>query len=131
MMTTITFENNCTSVQEYRQLRVWQRAMELGRKVSILFSEYPAGENLLVKNIIATAIQIPACIAGGYSRGAQSDLIRSLNHAKGDLAMLDTYCMLSHQLNVIDLETRRLIEVLVIETTRLIDQSLDKWQSPL
>lgn len=116
---------------EYRSLRVWQRAMELSRRVIMIFEDQLITPVSLKDKIFKTAYAIPAMIATGYSRGSQAELIRCMNLSRGNLAALDTYCMLSHQIGELNLEQRRQIEVLIIETSRLIEQSCDTLESLL
>lgn len=111
--------------QEYRHIRVWQRAMELARKILSVTDRLPVFDEILSRGIRETALQIPTEIAAGYSRGSRAEFVRMLTMARGHLAVLDTQCMLAHQLGVMDLPTRRQIEVLIIETTHLIDQGIE------
>jgi len=120
-----------SSSRDYRQLRVWQRAMELSRRAVFIMDNTSIKPVALARTIIETAIQIPASIAAGYSRGSHMEFIRYMNIARGDLAALETYFVLSSQLGNLGLESRRQIEVLVIETLRLIDQTTEKYQALL
>ncbi|MCD4652472.1 four helix bundle protein [bacterium] len=119
------------STQEYRQLRVWQRAMELNRRVFEIITGCKQLPALLSQTVLETALRVPSSIATGYSRGSQAEYVRFMNVARGELAALDTYCMLSNQLGFLNLDSRRQLEILIIETTRLIEQTTEKWQSLL
>ncbi|MBN1297281.1 four helix bundle protein [bacterium] len=118
-------------LQQYRDLRLWQRALELSRTALLIFRDSVTGDPELIRTIRALAIQIPALIATGQSRGSTADSIRLLASARGELAALDTCCMLANQLGMVDLTTRRQIEVLIIETASLIDQAFEKNPVPL
>jgi len=128
-MTPIVKEQSISARQDYRQLRVWQRAMELSRRAVFIAENSPIKPEALAQTVVETAIQIPASIAAGYARGSHSEFIRYMNIVQGDLAALNTFCLLSNQLGNLDLDSRRQIEVLIIETSRLIDQTKDKWQA--
>jgi len=111
---------------EYRHLRVWQRAMELARKTMVLAEDVPGIDPAVLSGLRRTAMHIPGCIAAGYSRSSHAEYIRMLFMARGDLATLDTQCMLAHQMGVLTFSDRRRIEILIIETVRLIDQMIEK-----
>ncbi|HPQ38971.1 MAG TPA: four helix bundle protein [bacterium] len=119
-------ENRTAELQEYRHIRVWQRAMELTRKTLSVMGRVQELDDALCRCIRQTALQIPSGIAAGYSRGSRAEYVRMLSMVRGELAMLDSHCMLAHQLGAMDLTCRRQIEVLIIETAHLIDQAIEK-----
>lgn len=68
----------------YRDLRVWQRAMELVTEAYRLSKQFPKEEVYgLTSQICRAAVSIPSNIAEGYARNSTSDYVRFLRVASG------------------------------------------------
>ncbi len=75
----------------YRDLKVWQRAMDLVEDVYLLTRGFPAEEKYaLASQVQRAAVSIPANIAEGYGRATQGDYLRHLSIARGSLMELET-----------------------------------------
>lgn len=78
--------------RSYRELIVWQRAMELIRETDEICAELPASERFeLARQIRRAAGSIPANIAEGFAGRRPSDLARYLTIARGSLLELETH----------------------------------------
>jgi four helix bundle protein len=79
-------------IKSYRDLIVWQKAMELVVECYTLSGKLPKSEVYgLIPDIRKAAIRVPAYIADGQGREALSEYIQRLSWAEGSLKMLETY----------------------------------------
>jgi four helix bundle protein len=78
-------------IRTYRDLKAWQKAMDLVRIVYLSTRQMPASEQFgLTNQMRRAAVSIPSNIAEGYARQSTIDYIRFLRTARGSLAELST-----------------------------------------
>jgi four helix bundle protein len=78
-------------IRTYRDLKAWQKAMDLVRIVYSSTRQMPASEQFgLTNQMRRAAVSIPSNIAEGYARQSTIDYIRFLRTARGSLAELST-----------------------------------------
>ena len=88
------------SVANYRDLIVWQRAMELATLTYALTEALPPSERFgLALQIRRAAVSIPSNIAEGHGRGSPKALASFVRIANGSLKELETQLLLSTRLN--------------------------------
>ena len=86
-------------VQSYRDLRVWQQAIDLAPEVYRLLKKLPKEENYALSDQIRrAAVSIPANIAEGQARQHTKVFLQHLSIAKGSLAELDTLLIVAEKL---------------------------------
>ena len=86
-------------MQDYRKLRVWQKAHELTLKtyaVSAQLATPPAWP--LRDQLLRAAISVPSNIAEGAGRGSDADFKRFLRHSLGSLNELEYDLLLARDL---------------------------------
>lgn len=89
-----------SKVMNFKELRIWQQAMELTKNVYILMREMPKEELYGLTNQIKRAsVSVPSNIAEGQSRGTK-EFIHFLKIAKGSLAELETQLILTRELEM-------------------------------
>ncbi len=75
----------------YRDLIVWQKAMELVKETYILVKKLPKEETYALSDQMRrAAISIPSNIAEGYGRKSKTEYSRFLDIARGSLFELET-----------------------------------------
>ena len=83
-------------IQSYRDLRVWQKGMDLAAEVYHLTRNFPKEEMFgMTSQIRRSAASIPANIAEGYRRNSKGEYVQFLRIAQGSLKELETHLMLS------------------------------------
>lgn len=88
-------------VRSYRDLIVWQKGMELAVDVYRLTRLLPKQEEYRISGqMIRAATAIPANIAEGHGRGTRKDYAHFISIAKGSLAELETFILLSRNLEL-------------------------------
>ncbi|HEX3150288.1 MAG TPA: four helix bundle protein [Gemmataceae bacterium] len=95
-------------LQSYRELNVWQRAMDLVESVYQIGNRLPKTERFgLTSQMQRAAVSVPANIAEGYGRAHRGDYLRFLSIARGSLCEVETYLILVQRLNYIPVEDLR------------------------
>ena len=90
-------------IRDYRDLLVWQRAMELVKAIYSATATFPAAEAYgLTSQIRRSAVSVPSNIAEGHGRENEGDFRRFLAIARGSLAELQTQLILSGELGFVD-----------------------------
>jgi four helix bundle protein len=82
-------------IQSYRDLLVWQKAMDLVVECYRFANELLKSETYgLIGQIQRASISIPANIAEGHGRDHMGDYLRHLSIANGSLMELETHLLL-------------------------------------
>jgi len=93
------------AIRHYRDLEVWQRAMDLVEQVYRIAKTLPTEERYgLTSQIQRAAVSIPANVAEGHSRTHRGDYLHHLSIARGSLAELETHLTLAVRLDLLDRE---------------------------
>jgi four helix bundle protein len=88
-------------VSHFRELEVWQLAMELAQGVHSLAASLPRDEGHgLAAQLRRSAVSIPSSIAEGNARGTTPDYARSVSIAMGACGELQTQLLLSERLGL-------------------------------
>ena len=87
-------------VQNFRELTVWQRSMQLTVEIYKLTSLFPKEELYSLTNQIRRAtVSIPSNIAEGQARQSTAQFLKFLSIASGSLAEVETQMELAIMLN--------------------------------
>ena len=79
------------TVRNFKELRVWQGAMELVESVYRLSGGFPPEESYGLKaQIRRAAVSIPSNIAEGQSRASTKEFLNHLSMARASLAEVET-----------------------------------------
>lgn len=88
-------------IRSYRDLRVWQHAMELAEAVYVLARSFPREELFgLTSQARKAAGSVPANIAEGYGRGSRASYAHFVRVAQGSLKELETHMLLAERVGV-------------------------------
>jgi four helix bundle protein len=90
------------TLQSYRDLRVWQQAMNLAVLAYGISKSLPKEEMFgLTSQIRRSSASIPANIAEGYGRENKGNYIQFLRIAQGSLKELETHLLLSERVELL------------------------------
>ena len=90
------------AVQSYRDLLVWQKAMELVVECYRLADFLPKTEMYgLANQLRRSAVSVPANIAEGHGREHLGDYLHHLSFANGSLMEVETHILLTEKLRFI------------------------------
>ncbi len=83
-------------IQSYRDLRVWQKGMDLAEACYSITKEFPKEEMYgMTSQIRRAAASIPANMSEGYGREYRAEYVQFLRIAQGSLKELETHLILS------------------------------------
>ena len=101
------------SGRSYRDLEVWQKAMDLVTGIYSTTNSFPDTEKFgLTNQLRRAAVSIPSNIAEGQGRGSKKEFNQFLNIAYGSLQEVETQIEIATRLNFIHNE----------QSTPLLDQ---------
>lgn len=107
--------------QDFQDLTVWQRAMELIETVYGLTKTFPADEVYgLTAQLRRASISIASNIAEGRGRGSDGDFRRFLNFAQGSTYEVQTQLLVAKRLRMGDRAMWDKAEALCIETSKML-----------
>jgi len=99
-------EGQRTRIRSYRDLKVWQKSMDLTVRTYEVTRRFPSEEKYgLVSQMRRAAASVPANIAEGQAKRSTKEYIQMLGIARGSLAELETFVTLSERLGLIRSET--------------------------
>jgi len=117
-------------LKTYRDLGVWQKAMDLVVVVYQQTKKFPAEERFgLTSQLRRAAVSIPANIAEGYGRKHRGEYIHHLSVAAGSAAEVETLLAIAARLEFVSREAAMEAWQLVQEVARMLAkliQSLEK-----
>jgi four helix bundle protein len=91
------------AVQSYRDLEVWQMAIDLAEQCYRATKCFPKDELFgLTSQIRRAAASIPANIAEGQGRESTKDFLRFISIARGSLMEVETHLILSRRIGLMD-----------------------------
>lgn len=86
-------------MESYRDLIVWQKAMDLVVEIYRITKLFPREEQYALSDQIRrAAVSVPSNIAEGYGRSPGKDYVRFLNIARGSKNEVETQLLLSVKL---------------------------------
>lgn len=90
-------------MKSFRELRVWQKAMDLVEKVYLLTREFPKQETYaLTSQLRRAAISIPSNIAEGHTREHIKEYLHHLSMAQASLAEVETQLEIATRLKYLE-----------------------------
>ncbi|MEM8772531.1 MAG: four helix bundle protein [Pseudomonadota bacterium] len=93
----------------YRDLKVWQKAMDLAEVVYEGTRSFPKEETYgLTSQMRRSAVSVPANIAEGYGRDSDGAFVQFLRMSQGSLKELETHAILAGRLGFMTPDTTSL-----------------------
>jgi four helix bundle protein len=89
-------------ISSYKELRVWQAAMDVAALVYHLTEKFPAHHRYgIAQQMQRAAVSVVSNIAEGHSRRASKEFIYFLRMAQGSVAELEVQAMLSERVGLL------------------------------
>ena len=115
-------------MNKFKDLLVWQKAMDLAKNIYEITSDFPSEEKFgLTSQIKRSAISIPSNIAEGAGRNAKNEFKHFLSIAQGSSFELETQLILAEKLSFI---SKNKTEV-VLESLQEIQKMISGLQKTL
>jgi four helix bundle protein len=91
-----------STLKSYKDLAVWQRAMQLAERCYRTTNEFPRHETYgMTAQIRRAAVSVPANIAEGYGRDQTGAFVQFLRIAQGSTRELETHLILSRRIGLL------------------------------
>jgi len=111
-----------TRTRHYRDLLVWQKAMELARDVYLRTEEFPKSETFgLRMQMRRSAVSVASNIAEGHGRLTDPQLRNALGMARGSLYELQTQTELASSLGFVDADSTQHLLSVSTQVAKLIN----------
>lgn len=112
-------------IKSYKELIVWQKAIQLNLLVYTLTNTFPENEKFsLISQIRRCSISIPSNIAEGWGRLSSKSFAQFIKISRGFLFELETQLIIAKNLNYINEITE--IESLILEVNVLLYSLIKK-----
>jgi four helix bundle protein len=106
----------------YRDLKVWQKSLELTLEVYRGTQHFPREEVYgLTNQMRRAAVSVSSNIAEGKGRSSDRDFGLFLCHARGSLHELETQALIAEELGYIGRDAARQLEALTVETGKMLN----------
>jgi four helix bundle protein len=105
-----------SGVRSFRDLKIWQRAIDLVPQVYQVARLLPPHERFgLMDQMRRAAVSVPSNIAEGQARRHTKEFIQHLSIARGSLAELQTLLLVAERLQYLNRETIAPIETVILD----------------
>jgi four helix bundle protein len=107
------------TINNFRDLRVWQLGMDLVETIYRLTQAFPSNEVYgLTSQVRRCAVSIPSNIAEGHTREHSKEYLYHLSVAQGSLAELQTQIEIAHRLEYLSNEQAQQVLEQALSLTR-------------
>lgn len=84
------------AIQSYKELLVWQKAMQLTSETYRITKQFPKSESyILTSQMLRAAISVASNIAEGYKRKHKAEYLHFLSISDGSAAELETQLLIA------------------------------------
>jgi four helix bundle protein len=109
-------------MQDFRNLKVWEKAHALTLDVYRTTSGFPADERFgLTSQLRRSCSSIPANLAEGCARSSDVDFARFVNHSAGSASETDYHLLLARDLNYLEPDRYESLYEQVTEVKRMLN----------
>ena len=115
--------------ESFKDLVVWQRAVQLSLAIYKLTASFPDSERFGLTNQLRRAsVSVASNIAEGYGRSTKGEYLLFLGHARGSNCEVQTQLVIAAGLGLGDAAARRASEGLSEEVSRMLVAIMNKLQ---
>lgn len=130
--TILVRDSNCEAKMgsSFKELVVWQKAIELSIAVYKLTAGFPNAEKFgLVSQLRRAAVSVASNIAEGYGRSTRSEYLQFMGHARGSICEIQTQLIIAEALGFGRNEAGATAEVLSQDVSRLLNALINRLRS--
>jgi four helix bundle protein len=108
-------------VKNYRDLIIWQKGIDLVKKIYTMTGDFPQEEKFgLTNQLRRSAVSVPSNIAEGQTRQHTNEFRQFLYMALGSLAEVDTQLIIAKELRYISEDDLDEVATKIIEMRKMI-----------
>ena len=120
---------NYGQVRNFEELIVWQKSMELVKKIYLVTREIPESEKFGLTNQIRRAVvSIPSNIAEGWGRNSKGVYLNHLKISHGSLCEVRTQLLICESLEFLNTENTKEIKGLLEECSKMLNSMIIKLE---
>ena len=109
-------------ISSYKELIVWQKAVDLVTEIYTATSKFPREEVFgLTSQLRRCAVSVPSNIAEGQGRATKGEFIQFLSHARGSLFELETQLCIAGKLGYLSPERAQGLALRAEEVARILN----------
>ncbi len=109
-------------LRSYRELVVWQKAIDLVTDVYSMTKDFPRDETYgWTSQMRRSGVSVPSNVAEGQGRATKGEFIQSLCHARGSLFEFETQIVIAGKLGYITPEVERNVASKATEVARILN----------
>ena len=113
--------------ESFKDLLVWQRAVQMTVAIYKLTSSFSASEQFGLTNQLRRAsVSVASNIAEGYGRSTKGEYVQFLGHARGSNCEVQTQLIISKELGFGSEQSRQLAENLSGEVSKMLVAMMTK-----
>ncbi|MBI5192439.1 MAG: four helix bundle protein [Nitrospirae bacterium] len=114
-------------IKSYKDMIVWQKAMDLVELVYQATKQFPKEEQYgLTNQIRRAAVSVPSNIAEGQARQSTAEFKNFLSISRGSLAEVETQILLAQRLTYLSQQTVEEVLALQEEVNKMINSLISK-----
>jgi len=107
--------------RSYKDLEVWQLAIELVKDVYQVTGNFPSSENYgLTQQIRRAAVSIPSNIAEGQFRNSSREFKQFLSIAQGSAAELETQLIIAREIGYLSAEGNNVLFITLDRVMKML-----------
>jgi four helix bundle protein len=116
-------------IKSYKELTVWQKAVQLVKEIFLLTDKYPKSELYgITSQMRGAAVAVPSNIAEGYGRRSAKEYAQFYSIAYGSALELESQLIISKELNLVDKKYFEDTEKLLVEVCKMLNSMLSKMK---
>ncbi len=109
-------------MQDFRNLKVWQKAHELTLVIYKLTTDFPRDELFGLRNSLRrTSVDIPAYIAEGCGKTSDTEFSRCIGSALGFANRLEYYALVALDLEMFNEPAHQTINSEIVELKKMLN----------
>ena len=117
-------------VQDYKQLKIWQRSFQLAVEVYKITAKFPKHEIYnLTSQLRRASTSISTNIAEGASKHTATDFVKFLNQAYASLKAVESLLLLSKELKYVIVRDFQVLAKEIDELARMIYRFIEVVKS--
>ena len=108
-------------MHNFKDLRVWQKVIDLTAEIYSLLSTFPSEEKFgLVSQMKRAAVSIPSNIAEGAGRNSNKEFKYFLSISLGSLFEIETQLIIANRLELVNIKTTEQLNNTISDLQRMI-----------
>ena len=113
-------------MSSYKELTVWQKAIQLCEEVYRVTESYPKSEIYgITSQIRRCVVSIPSNIAEGQRRGHKAEFIQFLRISFGSGAELETQLLISFKVGYLSKKDFQVLSILLEEVMKMLNKLIN------